>query len=286
MKLKIGIIALILCAATLISQAQWNLQASLAEQEIISTHPLEITMNKTTTIIFPALIKSVDRGSKDVLVQKAKEVGNVLQVKAGKENFSETNLTVITADGTLHHFTVNYVGEPGCLTFDMGEMEVSGGALAQNSKLIFDSDITESQIEDYCSGIVSSKRINHFKKSSKYKVGLSLLGIYIKGNVIFYRMRIANRSNINYDFDFLKFFIRDNARIKRTASQEVEAKAIYKYGDVVTVAARSEKEIVFALEKFTIPDSKHLAVELFEKKGGRHYALRIKNRAIVKAKLL
>jgi len=268
------------------TKAQWNLEATQAEQDIITSFPLEITTNKTTTIIFPALIKNVDRGSKDVLVQRAKDVGNVLQLKAVKERFAETNVTVITADGTLHHFTVNYASEPGSLTFDMSTIEGQDNGPSPASKLIFDSDITESQMEDYCSGIASSKRISHFKKDTKYKVAFALFGIYIKGNVIFYRIRIRNRSNINYDIDFLKFFVRDNSRIKRTASQEIEAKPIFKNEDVTTVAARSDQEIVFVLEKFTIPDSKHLAVEMFEKKGGRHYSLKIKNRAIVNAKIL
>lgn len=46
-------------------------------------------------------LKSVDRGSKDVLAQKAKGVESILQVKAAKTNFDETNLTVINADGKL-----------------------------------------------------------------------------------------------------------------------------------------------------------------------------------------
>ncbi len=263
-------------------RAQWNLQATQAEQDITTSHPMEITHNKTSSIIFSALIKSVDKGSKDILVQKARDVGNVLQIKAAKEKFEETNLTVITADGVLHHFTVNYVQEPGTLTFDMSVVENAG----MPSKLIFSSDMTETLMEEYAEGIVNSKRITYFKRQGKHKIAFSLLGIYIKGNVIFYRLRIRNGSNIGYDVDFLKFFVRDNAQIKRTASQEVEAKPMFRYGNASTVAGRSETEIVYALEKFTIPDSKHLAIELFEKKGGRHCQLRIKNKAIVKAKLL
>src|SRR5687768_14524787 len=69
---------------------------------------LAISFNKTTSLVFPYSIRSVDRGSRDVLAQKAKGVENVLQVKAGRKGFAETNLTVITADGTLHQFTVTY----------------------------------------------------------------------------------------------------------------------------------------------------------------------------------
>jgi len=99
---------------------EWNLQATRPEQEITRSYPLQITTGKTSSLIFPGIIKSVDRGSREVLAQKAKDVSNVLHVKAAKEDFSETNLTVITADGLLYHFTVRYAADPGVLTFDMG----------------------------------------------------------------------------------------------------------------------------------------------------------------------
>src|SRR3546814_18758334 len=63
---------------------------------------LSVSYDKTTNLVFPYNIKSVDRGTRDVLVQKARNVENVLQVKAGHEAFTETNLTVITADGHLY----------------------------------------------------------------------------------------------------------------------------------------------------------------------------------------
>ena len=38
------------------------------------------------------------------------------------------------------------------------------------------------------------------------------------------------------------------------------------------------------LEKFTIPDARHLVIELFEENGGRNLELLIKNRMIVNAR--
>ncbi|NOT73395.1 MAG: conjugative transposon protein TraN [Cyclobacteriaceae bacterium] len=257
---------------------------SLPAQVQEKVTPVDITFNKTSTIVFPTVIKSVDRGSRDVLAQKTREVGNVLQLKAARKDFPETNLTVITADGVLHEFIINYCEEPSRLVVDMSANASEGDRTP--SRMIFSTDMTEADLGEYSQGILRSKRILHFRNTSKYKISLSLLGIYIKENVIFYRMRIGNHSNINYDIDFLRFYIRDNARIKRTASQEVESRPLYVEGAVSTIKGRSEAEMVFALEKFTIPESKHLAVELFERKGGRHFQLRIKNKEIVNARLL
>ncbi|PZU80273.1 MAG: hypothetical protein DI528_22635 [Shinella sp.] len=46
------------------------------------------------------------------------------------------------------------------------------------------------------------------------------------------------------------------------------------------------QDIVYALEKFTIPDAKRLHIEVFEKNGGRNLELSIRNKTIVNAKLI
>src|SRR6478609_5367106 len=185
MKTKIRLTVLLL---TIVIRAVG--QPADRSEEIIKTYPLEITFNKTSSIIFPAVIKSVDRGSKDVLAQKAKGVGNVLQLKAGRENFPETNLTIITSDGTLHQLKVNYAVEPVSLAIDF-----TGSA--NPASLVFETELTETEMENYASGIVRAKRTIRNYKESKYKIGLALHGIYIKGDVMFYHFRINNKSNIN-----------------------------------------------------------------------------------------
>jgi conjugative transposon TraN protein len=257
--------------------ANWALDSKA--QPINEAQNVEITYNKTSTIIFPAIIKSVDRGSRDILAQKAKGVENVLQLKAGRENFPETNLTVITADGVLNHFKVKYSDQPKNLTINMGANEAS-------QPLIFQTELTETDMENYASGIVKSKRSNQFIREKQYKMSLALLGVYIKDDVMFYRFRIRNLSNINYDIDFLKFYVRDKEKIKRTASQEIELKPIYVSGNDQLVKGKSQTDIVYALQKFTIPESKQLDVELFEHNGGRHFDLVVKNKTIVNAELL
>lgn len=258
--------------------------AHVSGQSTLESHTLEITYNKTSSIIFSAVIKSVDKGSRDVLAQKAKGVENVLQLKAAREHFPETNLTVITADGILHQFKVNYAKQPASLSIDLTQGRAKSSV--EIPSLIFQTDMTESDMEKYSADIVQEKKPLRPHREKKFKIILSLNGIYIKDNVIFYHFRIRNQSNINYDVDFLRFFIRDQAKVKRTASQEVDVRPVYVYGDDKSVKGNSTQDIVYALQKFTIPDSKHLVVEMFEKNGGRNLNLKIKNGTIVNAKLI
>lgn len=248
---------------------------------------IDITYNKTTSLVFPVVIKSVDRGSRDVLTQKAKGVENILQLKAARHGFSPTNLTVITADGLIHEFTVSYSKEPDqqVLLFDASSYSNLRETMGE-AEAIFQTDMTDTQLENHASQIVTARRSIRFVNESNYKIGLSLRGIYIEDNVIFYHFRIDNRSNINYDVDFLRFFIEDKQKVKRTASQEVEVKPIYVFGETDKVNGQSSEDVVYALGKFTIPDAKRLVIEMFEKKGGRNVSLSIKNKTIVNARLV
>ena len=49
------------------------------------------------------------------------------------------------------------------------------------------------------------------------------------------------------------------------------------------VKANGTSSIVVALNKFTIPDAKYLAVQIMEKNGGRHLFMKVSNNKIMKA---
>lgn len=247
---------------------------------IIEPYHLTITFNKTTNLIFSYAIKCVDRGSPDVLAQKAKGVENILLVKAGRENFTETNLSVITSDGKLHSFILNYSNNPSLLNISF-----TRDTTLEETVPLLQSGINEAQIQLMTERIAKEKRMLHAIHDYKYKIDFRLNGIYINSDVVFYQLEIKNLSNINYDIDMLRFFIQDEKKTKRTASQEIEMHPVYLYGDTSVIKGQSKNILVFALPKFTIPDKKYLSVQLMEKNGGRHLQLRVRNRTLVKAKL-
>lgn len=253
-------------------------------QSLDNPEELEITFNKTTSVVFPTVIKSVDRGSKDILAQKAKGVENILQLKAARHGFPQTNLTVITSDGSIHQFTVDYTNEPATLVINIDANQEEERTTPQ--KLIFQTDMSETEMENYALEIINAKRSIRFVNESQYRIRLALRGIYIRDNVIFYHFRIDNRSNINYDVDFLRFYIQDRQKVKRTASQEVGITPVYVFGETDNIKGQTTEDVVYALEKFTIPDAKRLVIEMFEKNGGRNLSLSIRNNTIVNARLV
>src|SRR4051812_44613081 len=92
-------------------------QYTKPQVSFINPYPLQITYNKTTNLVFPYSIRSVDRGSSDLLVQRAKYADTILQLKAGRDGFKETNLSVVTSDGKLYSFLVQYAPSPATLNY-------------------------------------------------------------------------------------------------------------------------------------------------------------------------
>jgi hypothetical protein len=223
---------------------------------------LSVSLNKTTSLVFPQIIKSIDRGSKDLLVQKVSGVENVLQVKAAKENFNETNMTVITTDGKLYSFIVRYAAEPSYLNIQL--------------------DSTSSVFAK----IAGQKRTMHGVRDESYEMILRLKGLYIEKDILYYQLELENHSAISYDIDLLRFYIKDKKQSRRTATQELDQAPLYVYGNTGAVGGQSKQIIVVALPKFTIPDKKLFYVQVLEKNGGRNLKIKISNRRIVKAKTL
>lgn len=270
--IKKSILAMLLSVVAFAAQAQ---QASILQVNPIEPYRVEITKDKTTNIIFPLAIISVDRGIKDVLAQKAKGVENILQVKAANDSIKETNLTVVTSDGKLNSFILTYSRQPAILNFSLGKNPREG--------MIFLSpeNTNEAEIEAYSRlSAASRKKIGGISEKDS-GISFRLNGIYIHGNVMYFRIKIENSSNISYDIDQFRFYIRDEKRAKRTASQEIEVSPVYVHDRVEKIT--TENTMVVALPKFTVPDQKYLAIQLMEKNGGRHLELKINNKDLFRA---
>jgi conjugative transposon TraN protein len=233
---------------------------------------LHIGYSKTTSIVFPYPIKSVDKGSAEVLVQKAKGVENILLVKAAKQYFFQTNLTVVTTDARLFVFVLNY--DDNCPDLNIK----AENAVAASKEVLFSMENeNQKKIEQLASLALSKKKKTSGLKKSKFQIRLEVNGIFIYQDVLYLRIVFENKSKINYDIDQLRFFIRDQRKSKRTASQEIEILPLYTTSSSAVIPYKSEVIKVYALEKFTIPENKYLTLQLIEKNGGRHLEVNINN---------
>ena len=234
---------------------------------LISQTSISLSTDKTTSLVFPFAISHVDRGTPSILAQPVKDIPTILLLKASDKDFPETNLSVVTNDGSLYSFLVYYKNKPDQLVYHLPVYSKNSPASYSNS--ILDNPPTIKNIQD-----------------KKWDIISKVKGIYIRQDVIYYQLEVENKGPINYSIDLIRFYIRDRKKGKRTAVQENDLNPINVAGNISSVNANSSSAMVFAFDKFTIPDGKYLAVQIMEKDGGRHLSMKINNKKIMKAIIL
>ena len=242
---------------------------------------LEITTNKTTLVVSHYKIRSVNMGSGDVYVQRAKGIDTVLEVKAARPNFPETNMTIVTADGLVHMFLVDYNAQPQTLRYTL-----SSGVMSPLERFrINEVPSFNEALFEHLSDSILQKRLRFLRIHDRsFGVSARLAGIYIQDGVLFFRLHLNNETQIPYDISQLNFYIRDKDQSKRTASQDLTLSPLYFAGNHWRVDGNTKLDFVAALTSFTIPDKKVLFIVLKEKNGGRLLRLRLKNKMLMRAR--
>ncbi len=242
-------------------------------------HPrtIEVATNKTTNLVFPFSIAHVDRGSKDVLAQQVNEAGNVLELKAAIDSFVETNISVITSDGSLYSFNVQYAAIPKQLNIVLQK---------EKYKPFVQTNNNEEKLQAAVTAIAKLRR-SFFGLADRHdEVHVILKGLYVQNDVLYFRLQVLNFSNVSCDLDALHFIIKDKQKGKRTATQEQPLQPVYITGIHQGIGANAKQDIIIALPKFTLPDNKFLLINISEKNGGRDLSLHVKDRHLIRAKIL
>ena len=265
----------------------------LTYNRMIPPYALEITFSKTVHIIFPAAIRYVDLGSADLLAAKAGSAENVLRVKAAVQGFSrESNLSVITEEGSYYTFNVKYAEEPVKLSIEMADFLHTGyEPVKPGNELAVQLSDLGSESPYLVRLIMETIHKNNRTKirhigSRNFGVQYLLKGIYSHNELLFFHLQLKNTSNVSFNVDYITFKIVDKKVAKRTAIQEQVLLPLRSYNQMVTVAGDKEERTVFALSKFTIPDDKQLIIMLTEKNGGRDQTLTVENADLVRAEVL
>ncbi len=270
-----------------------GLTRPLTFNRMIPPHALEVTFSKTVHIIFPSAIRYVDLGSADLLAAKADGTENVLRVKAALRDFNrESNLAVITEDGAYYTFNVKYADEPVKLSVEMTDFIHDGEATNRPNNAL---DIYMHELGQESPLLVklimksiyknNDREIKHIG-SKRFGIQYLLKGIYSHNGLLYFHLELKNSSNVPFDVDYITFKIVDKKVAKRTAIQEQVIWPLRAHNNVTLIGGKKNERTVFTLPKFTIPDDKHLVIELHEKEGGRHQTFTVENADLVRAKVI
>ncbi|TFD99096.1 conjugative transposon protein TraN [Dysgonomonas capnocytophagoides] len=267
-----------------------GLSKKITFDRMIPPYGLEVTFEKTVHIIFPASIRYVDLGSSNIIAGKAGSSENILRVKAAIRQFeSETNMAVITEEGSYYTFNIKYADEPEKLNIEMKDFMHDGIATNRpnNSMEIYLKELgSESPRLVYLINRAiynSDKRLVKHIGSKRFGVQYLLKGIYSHNNQLYLHISIKNSSNVAFDIDFVRMKIVDRKVAKQTAIQETVIYPLRAYNFISSVGGNSTERTVFTIDKITIPNDKQLVIELFEKNGGRNQSFVIENEDLLRA---
>ncbi|GAA4463073.1 conjugative transposon protein TraN [Nibrella saemangeumensis] len=248
---------------------------------------VELAFNKTTCLIFPSPIRSVDLGSRAIIADKASEVENVLRVKANQMGFNETNFSVITADGKFYSFIASYNEFPDVLAMNLAGEELHATARKEGTIQFEGVDASQNDIVYQCDQVMRQKRWAKLAGTEDGKMEASLRGIYVKDNVLYYKVALANKSNLPYELSFVRFFIVDKKVAKEASNQTIEVTPLYVYNEPLRkVTGKNRVEKVYAFQRFTIPNDKALQVLINEKNGSRTLSFLVSGKDIMNADTL
>lgn len=250
---------------------------------IKNIRPFRIAVSSvsTTNIIFPHAIISVDRGSADVLAQKAPGVENILQIKAARKDFEPTNISVITSGGEFFSFLVRYNERPALLNIEIAR----DSALPAKEDAVLSGVPASAAFFEALSTKASASEAFLNKSTRHQRMKLTLESIYLNGKLMLFGLKIDNRSMIDYHLSSIRFFVRDRKRSKRTVMQETEMLPVYKT-EIPVVRGMGSQRVIYAFEPFTLPADRNLFIQVQERSGGRNFQLRVKPATLLKGRLL
>ena len=252
-----------------------GMSRSIPNGRVVLPYGLEVTFEKTVHLIFPAAIRYVDLGSQNIIAGKADDAENVLRVKAAVREFeTETNMSVICEDGSFYAFNVKYADEPKKLSIEMKDfLSPTEGRLPSNRADIYFKELgSESPILVKLimkSIYQNDKRTIKHVGAKQFGMRFLLRGLYAHNGLLYFHVRMDNKSNMPYAVDFITFKVVDKKVAKHTAIQERMLQPLRAFHQVMWIGAGRSERIVFALEQFTLSEDKQLEVTLYERNGSR-----------------
>jgi conjugative transposon TraN protein len=238
-------------------------------QSADTVRQLAVSNNRTTSVVFPSSIVSIDRGSERIMVQKSS--ANILRVKADSVFTDTTSLTVITADGKLYAFLVHYQYAPQNLTINLSRYE---------------NVSSDTSLVALAKKVLLLKNSLHGIRCSEGGVRLSVLGIYTTGEQIVCKLKVENTSSLSFEIGGLQVYSKDQQMGKRRSSQERLVEPLLSFKPQTVVRQKSSQVVVIILPKPTLNYSKSLRIDLGEKEGERNLSLAVNNRYLINAVLL
>lgn len=244
---------------------------------------------KTVSLFFPKPIRQGIVGKSHFIFSYNKEIAQYFGLLQGTPGV-ESNLLAITSDGQVYSYILKYAEKLQKLNYFITE-NVSIGNEKQSPNFLSTDEKTSSAIdtlisdqfmiyEQTCSELLVNSKKKIIRSKRKNQIKLSVKKITYKNNVLYFSMEIENKSIIDYDVNFLHFFISNIDGLKKKSSQTIPKESIFTYLFPNIIKGKTKTEFMIVFSKFTIDNHKKMVIELNELYGERNIRLKITERLI------
>ena len=254
---------------------------------------------KMTNLVFPVAVWPAVKVSRDVLMQRPKGIENVIELKAMRRNFPETNISVYGRDGRLYSFVLHDVEDTAVLNFRVvvdgasilpagvsAGLGAVGGVVARSDRAVIFTGLPVDGVTLDSDAVMLARRRGLIGRSVVVSgLRLWLKGVYLRDSLLWICLGMYNRTPIGFAPAYLRVYVEDKKRIKRTASQQVTVVPVYP-PRLAAVRGNSGASLALGLTPFVPARGKRLVVEMADSSGGRVLVLRVKGKKVLVAKVV
>lgn len=244
---------------------------------------------KTVSLFFPKPIRQGMVGKSHFVFSYNKEIAQyfgLLQATPGVES----NLLAITANGQVYSYILKYADTLQKLNYFISEQESIGNekpspnflSTGEKTSSAIDTLISDpfTIYKETCSELLVNIKKKIIRSKRKNQIRLSVKNSVYKNNVLYFSMEIENKSTIDYDVNFLRFFISNSDGLKKKSSQTISKEPLFTYLQPSKIKGKTKSKFIFVFSKFTIDHHKKMMIELNEAHGERNIRLKIAGRMI------
>ena len=228
-----------------------------------------ISRDKTTALFFKSPVRVIGKIPADFNI--VQNENSLITLKAEKTDFTPVKISVQeVSTAKVYHIPVQY-------SYGRAGRRIEVGEKAPVVIRVIKAPVTNYGL--IADQLVAGKRrdvVDH-EKTGGVKAWVSKLSL--ADNRVFFRLDVRNKSNLPYDVDFIRFYIRDLKTVARMATHEQEIVPVFSsLHKKTTIVKKQEIAKVFAFHRFSLSEDQALNVEIYERHGNRHLYLQIKQK--------
>lgn len=247
----------------------------LSAQKVLDT--IYANEHKNVALFFPNPIRQGIVGSPNFVFtynrEKEQHFG-LLQARPGQQS----NLLVLTKGGRVYSYILKYHKELNKLNRFVADSESIGTVKPivipekLDAKQLDSIEGRREYFERFCSYLLKAKN-ERLATKRKRGIKLQLQNLVYNGNETYLVMELSNKSNIDFEIDYLKVYCVVGTKKKKASHQKLEMVPLYKFQMPQRLNKGESKRFVYVLPKFVLGDGEHLEIELHEAKGDRKVVL-------------